>query len=205
MSLGALVMTTTGMLTGCLPFGDDDPGPASSPAAEAPPPEPAGTAPSNGAGNGAGQVTKPGTRLKIGQRAVVPFEYASKTGTIGITVTAIEQGDQAAFARRFGSRAQGLTPYFIRFRIENVGGTDLSNSTAPRLGALAGGDRNTGVSVIGEMPGCERGRADSTFTTAGATFEGCRLQASPADRPVTGVEYDESEGGYSNGPIVWSR
>lgn len=194
-------MAAVGTLTGCLPFGEDDPGAVTAPSAEAAPPEPAGTAPADGGG----RVTAPGTELKIGQRAVVPFEYASKTGTIGITVTAIEQGDRAAFVERFGSRAQGLTPYFIRYRIENVGGTDLSNSSAPTLSALAGDGRNTGVAVVGRLPGCQRGRADSTFTRAGAAFEGCRLQASPADRPVTGVEYDEPEGGYRDGPIVWSR
>ncbi|WP_222722168.1 hypothetical protein [Actinomadura alba] len=157
------------------------------------------------AGGGGGPVTSPGTALRIGQRAVVPFKYGSKTGTIAITVTAIEQGDQAAFSARFGARANGMVPYYIRYSIENVGGTDLSSSSAPLLRAIGPDGRSTGVGVIGDLPACERGRATDQFTSAGAKYEACRLQAARQGGEVAGAEYDESEGGYRDSPIVWKK
>ena len=141
----------------------------------------------------------------MGERAVVPFKYGSRTGTIAITVTGIEQGDQAAFSARFGSRASGMVPYYIRYTVENVGGTDLSSSSAPLLRAVGPDGRGTGVGVIGDLPGCERGRAGDQFTSAGAEYEACRLQAARQGGEIAGAEYEESEGGYRDSPIVWTK
>ncbi|MBC6458072.1 hypothetical protein HKK72_09185 [Actinomadura sp. HBU206391] len=170
-------------------------------------PAPAAPAPTNQGvppATSGGPVTAPGTKLKVGERAVVPFKYGSRTGTIAITVTAIEQGDQAAFAARFGARAGGMVPYYIRYTVENVGGSDLSSSSAPLLRAVGPDGRGTGVGVIGDLPDCERGRATDEFTTAGAKYEACRLQAARQGGQVAGAEYDETEGGYGNSPIVWT-
>jgi hypothetical protein len=202
MASGALAVAAATLLSGCGALGGDD-------QAAAPPPEPPAPSSSAPAQDGApaagnAEATAPGSKLKIGERAVVPYKLGAKTGTIGITVTAIEQGDKAAFAQRFGARAQGMDPYYIRYRVENVGGTDLSHSSAPTLSALGPGGGSTGAIVVGSMPGCERGRADSSFTTAGASYQGCRLQAARTGVQVSGVEYDD-EGGYQDSPITWSR
>ncbi|MEO3826544.1 hypothetical protein [Actinomadura sp. B10D3] len=199
--MGVLMMSAAGLLTGCGALGEDDPVAAATPSSPAP--EEAGQSSQPGQSNG--QATPPGTRLEFGQRAVVPFDYGSKKGTIGITVTTIEKGDQSDFLRRFGSRAKGLTPYYIRYRIENVGGTDLSFTTAPSLTALDQDGRGTGVVLVGDLPGCERGEAGANFKTAGATIEGCRLQAGRGGTEVTSAEYNDSKGGYSDSPIVWQR
>ncbi|URN09743.1 hypothetical protein LUW74_44620 [Actinomadura madurae] len=199
--MGVLMMSAAGLLTGCGALNEEDPVAATTPSSPAPEEaaQPSETEQSNS------QATQPGSRLKFGQRAVVPFDYGSKKGAIGITVTAIERGDQSAFLRRFGSRAKGLTPYYIRYRIENVGGTDLSFSTAPSLTALDRDGRGTGVVLVGELPDCERGEAGAEFTKAGATFQGCRLQAGRGGTQVTSAEYSDTEGGYSDRPIVWER
>jgi hypothetical protein len=210
-SLGVAGVAATGLLSGCGVL-DSDSGSDSTGRVSATPPPAAPDQTSPGAGGGGGaaggaKVTAPGTSLKIGQRAVVPLRRGSTTGTLGITVTAIERGDQAAFAQRFGSQAQGMTPYYIRYTVQNVGGTDLSRTTTPLLKAVGPGGGSTGATVIftSALPGCERGRPDASFASAGATYQHCRLQVARQGVEVTGAEYEESEGGYSGSPIVWTR
>ncbi|MFF5988552.1 hypothetical protein [Prauserella flavalba] len=149
------------------------------------------------------EVTPPGTELSVGETATVPFTYGTeKSGTIAITVTAIEQGDPADLAA-FGERANGLVPYFIRIKVENVGGTDLSYSSVS-LRALGEDGRGTGVVITGDVEGkCESTSADDTFSAAGATFESCTLQAAQEGVAVTGAEFGDSEE-YSDNPIVWT-
>ncbi|WP_260190553.1 hypothetical protein [Actinophytocola gossypii] len=149
-----------------------------------------------------GDVTAPGTELAVGDRAVLPFEYTSeKSGTIAVTVTAIEKGTEADMAP-FGEKAKGMTPYFIRMTVENVSGADLSYATLSLGGVLEGGG-GTGVVLIGGLPGkCESEAAPAEFAAEGATFETCSLTASPS-APVTAAEFDEGDE-YSDNPVVWA-
>lgn len=149
-----------------------------------------------------GDVTAPGTELKIGDRAVLPFEYTSdKTGTIAVTVTAIEAGTEADMAA-FGEKAKGMTPYFIKMTVENVGGTDLSYASLKLDGVLEGGT-GTGVVLIGGIPGkCDNESAPAEFTTAGASYETCSLSATEGT-PVTAAEFSEGDE-YTEGPVVWT-
>jgi hypothetical protein len=207
LSTGVLSVAAAGFLTGCLPMpgGDDDS--EAAPGASAPPPAPTASAPASqppAAGNA--QVTPPGTKLKVGQQAVVPYKYGTtKTGTIGITVTSIAPADAAAFRQSFGAKAEGLSPYAIRYTVTNIGGTDLSYAGGPRLSAVGSDGRLTGVVLIGSLPDCKSGTADRNFTAPGTTFEGCRLQAARTGNTVTGAQFSEQNGGYDDAPIVWTR
>ncbi|GAB3005022.1 hypothetical protein GCM10027184_72890 [Saccharothrix stipae] len=151
-----------------------------------------------------GDVTPPDTELKVGDRAVVPFEYGTdQKGTIAIVVTAIEQGSNADLAA-FGDKAKGITPYYIRVSVENVGGTDLSYSSV-RLRAVGADGRSTGVIITGETPQCQSETAKKDFTTAGAKYETCVLQgAREGDGTVAGAEYNEGDD-YLKSPITWKR
>ncbi|MFF0507581.1 hypothetical protein ACFYUH_28865 [Streptomyces fimicarius] len=169
--------------------------------------EPSSESPTDDSGNGgeapAGDVTAPGTKLKTGDRAVLPFRYTSdKKGTIAITVTAIEKGAESDMAA-FGDKAKGMAPYFIKMKVENVGGTDLSYASLKLDGVLNGG-AGTGVILMGDIPGkCDRETAPRDFTTKGATYETCSLAATKTT-PVTGAEYDEGDT-YSDNPVVWTN
>ncbi|WP_137229162.1 hypothetical protein [Streptomyces sp. BPSDS2] len=169
--------------------------------------EPSSESPTDDSGNSgeapAGDVTAPGTKLKTGDRAVLPFRYTSdKQGTIAVTVTAIEKGAESDMAA-FGDKAKGMTPYFIKMKVENVGGTDLSYASLKLDGVLDGG-AGTGVILMGDIPGkCDRETAPRDFTTKGATYETCSLAATKT-APVTGAEYDEGDT-YSDNPVVWTN
>ncbi|GHE77088.1 hypothetical protein GCM10017786_02980 [Amycolatopsis deserti] len=192
------------LLTAC--GSDDDstagapaPNPASATTAPSSVPPPESSAPATAAAGGA--TTAPGTELKLGERAVVPFEYGnSKSGTIAITVTAIERGDNADLAA-FGDRAKGLTPFYVRATIENVGGTDLSYSSVSLRGLGADG-RSTGVIISGDTDKCESESAGKDFTTAGAKYQTCVLTAAREGGSVTAAEFDKGDA-YSGSPLVW--
>ncbi len=149
-----------------------------------------------------GDVTAPGTKLKVGDRAVVPFKYGTdKNGTIAITVTAIEKGDNADLAA-FGEKAKGITPYYIRVSVENVGGTDLAYSSVS-LRAIGSDGKGTGVIISGKTAQCESETAKKDFTTAGAKYETCVLQGAREGAAVAGATYDKGDG-YDKSPITWS-
>jgi hypothetical protein len=196
--------------------GDDgEPAAKNSPAASDPAPapsEPSSESPTADSGDGSGDdgaapaegdVTAPGTKLKVGDRAVLPFRYTSdKKGTIAVTVTAIEKGAEADMAA-FGDKAKGMTPYYIKMKVENVGGTDLSYASLKLDGMLEGG-AGTGVILIGGLPDkCDRQSAPREFTTKGASFETCSLSATKT-APITGAQFDEGDA-YSDSPVVWTN
>ncbi|MFI6962125.1 hypothetical protein [Streptomyces sp. NPDC050255] len=141
--------------------------------------------------------------LGLGDRAVLPFAYTStKKGTVAVTVTAIEKGAEADMAA-FGAKAKGMTPYFIKMKVENVGGTDLAYASL-KLDAVLEGGSGTGIVLIGDIPGtCDSEAAPREFTTKGASYETCVLSASK-DKPVTGAEFDEGDA-YQDSPVVWAK
>ncbi|MEU4766561.1 hypothetical protein AB0H12_25235 [Actinosynnema sp. NPDC023794] len=151
----------------------------------------------------AGDVTAPGTKLKVGERAVIPFKYGTdKNGTIAVTVTAIEQGANADLAA-FGEKAKGITPFYIRVTVENVGGTDLSYSSLS-LRALGADGKGTGVIISGDTKQCESETAKKDFTTAGAKYETCVLQGAREGAAVASASYANGDG-YDKSPITWSK
>ncbi|MFB8206418.1 MULTISPECIES: hypothetical protein [unclassified Streptomyces] len=205
----AVALTTLSLgLTAC--NDDEDPAAmpespsASAPASPTPSSESPSADPSDDAGSKpSGDVAAPGTKFKVGDRAVVPFKYGtSKEGTVAITVTAIEKGTEADMAP-FGDKAKGMTPYYIRMKVENVGGTDLSYSSLRLRGNLAGG-APTGVILIGDLPGkCDSETAPRDFTTKGASYETCSLSATKTD-PIAVASFEEGDA-YRDSPVIWSN
>ncbi|MDQ8707906.1 hypothetical protein RCO28_36380 [Streptomyces sp. LHD-70] len=205
-ALTAALVTTLGMgLTACGGDSEDGAAQKESPATTAPDPGKESPSADGGESEGgdaqpAGDVTAPGTELKVGDKAVLPFEYAKKKGTLAITVTAIDKGAEADMSQ-FGARAKGLTPYFIKMKVENVGDTDLSRAYVQLRGLLASG-QSTGVSLVGDIPGkCDKESAPAEFGK-GVSFETCSLAASRSG-DVTGAEFDEGDA-YSDKPVVWT-
>lgn len=151
-----------------------------------------------------GDVTKPGTELKIGDTATVPFEYSGKEGTIAVTVNKIEKGTSADL-KDFGEKAKGMTPYFVRYTVENVGGTDLSRMSLKLHGVSAEGER-TGAVTIGDIDKCESENAPGDFMQKGAKFETCALAVSgssamkvEAAQFAEGDAYETPDGK----PVIW--
>ncbi|MFD8692719.1 hypothetical protein [Streptomyces sp. NPDC059651] len=210
----AVALTTVGLgLTACND-GEDSASVQDSPSASAPAsPDPASSDPGSespsadpgddAAAPAGGDVAAPGTKFKVGDRAVLPFKYGTeKKGTVAVTVTAIEKGAEADMAA-FGAKAKGMTPYYIRMKVENVGGTDLAYSSLRLRGQLEGGGP-TGVILIGDLPGkCDSESAPRDFTTKGASYETCSLSATKTT-PIAAASFEEGDA-YSDSPVLWTN
>ncbi|MFD9699942.1 hypothetical protein [Lentzea sp. NPDC059081] len=144
-------------------------------------------------------VTAPGTKLKVGARAVIPYTLSDKSGTMAVTLTAIEQGAKEDLAK-FGDKAKNITPFYLRVRVENLSGTDLSYTSVSLRGVGADG-KGTGVIISGDTEKCDSISAPRAFTTAGAFYETCVLSGAPDGLKVAGAEYNRAE--YTKSPIVW--
>ncbi|MCJ1681056.1 hypothetical protein MTF65_27640 [Streptomyces sp. APSN-46.1] len=208
-TLGAVGLAVAGTLslTGCKD-GNEEIAPAQSSAPSAQPSQP--TQPSQSAqpsspaspgggtggageapGGAAAGMAKPGTTFKIGEAATVPFTYGKTSGTIALTVTAVEQGQPADLEPlKLGDKVKGMIPYYIRYSVKNVGTTDLAYSSVGHIkGLLPDGSEAQGVSVIGKFEKCKDDSLPKGFTN-GQTQTSCAIALAPsAETKVVGAEY----------------
>lgn len=153
------------------------------------------------------EFTKPGTELKMGDKAVVPYEKTGVKGALGITVTAIEKGTTADLAGLDDVKDQ--VPFFIRYTVTNESGSAFPNVSAiPVFGVVDGG--RAGFVSGGGIDKCELGHAGDDFEgKQGASYDACRIALGTASIAVIGADYDEDDSDidpasdYSDSPIVW--
>ncbi|SEQ90197.1 hypothetical protein SAMN05216188_106144 [Lentzea xinjiangensis] len=147
-----------------------------------------------------GDVTAPGSKLKVGARAVLPYSSNDKNGTIAVTLTAIEQGAKEDLVK-FGDKAKNITPFYLRVQVENLSGTDLRYASISLRG-LGSDGKGTGVIITGDTPTCKSTSAPKEFTTAGAKYETCVLTGAPDGSKVVAGEYNRGDG-YVKSPVIW--
>ncbi|MDQ0379720.1 hypothetical protein [Amycolatopsis thermophila] len=177
--------------TACGESGSDSAAPATTSASSsAPPPV-------------AEPVTPPGTSLALGQRAVVDYDDGLNKGQLAITVTSIDQADQAEFRAKFGSDAEGLTPYCTHYTVENLSGADFGTKNGPQLDALLGNGETTGTFITGGIPSCSPRMSPGDFDHPGAKYETFDLDAAAAGDTVVAVKYDGND--YSANPLIWRK
>lgn len=146
-----------------------------------------------------GDLTDPGTTLSVGDTATVLF----RDGTVALTVLSVEEGDTASFRSQFED-SDDLVPYYIQVRVENVSDEDLSYVGVQNLRAVTSDGRSTGVTLFGKMDEC----GSPSFPAEGgrgAVLEGCVLEAAPVGMEIGSVEYNATDGGYRDDPVVWQR
>lgn len=144
-------------------------------------------------------ITEPGTELKVGEPAVVQWQ----DGYVSITMTAVEPGDTEAFRQAYGADAEGLQPYYLRFTLENVGGTDLTIKNPPKVDAILADGSTTGTFLTGSIDECKTMLTPDSFNTVGAKFDTCELDAAGAEDQIVGAQY--SGGDYDEKPILWKN
>ncbi|MCG3749975.1 hypothetical protein [Amycolatopsis sp. Poz14] len=159
------------------------------------------------------EYTKQGTKLKIGEKAVVPFKSpVAGPGAIGVTVTGIDKGDAADLTPlKLGDQAAGMTPYYVRLKVTNESGTDFySTSVGLMYGLLEDGSKAAFVTIIGTFEKCDNARGGQDFSTVGATYDSCVLALAPEGSTVTGAKYSDTnyvglapDTDYGKAAIVW--
>ncbi|MFD2468457.1 hypothetical protein [Amycolatopsis silviterrae] len=200
-------------LTGCSSSDDKAPTPPiETPAASSASAPSSSAAPAEGGSASSAEYTKQGTKLKIGEKAVVPFKSKSNTGALGVTVTGIDKGVEADLAPlKLGDRAKGMTPYYIQVKVTNETGSDFAYASLGLMnGLLADGTKGPHVTVIGKFEKCDSENADKTFTTKGASFTSCVLALAPSGAEVKGASYSASthrdlapETDYGKEAVTW--
>ncbi|MEV7600427.1 hypothetical protein AB0O91_23935 [Kitasatospora sp. NPDC089797] len=137
-----------------------------------------------------GPTAAPGTTLKIGAAATVPFSSGSTKGTVSLAVTSIDKGDPADLAPlKLGDKAAGMVPYYVRFKVTNAGGTDLSFASLTQVkGTLPDGSEASEVMLIGTFDKCPHPSFPKGFTN-GQSVTSCVLALAPQATKVTGAEY----------------
>lgn len=146
-------------------------------------------------------TTPAGTDLAVGERAVVDYDNGLDQGLLAITVTAIEQADRSEFRAEFGDDAEGMTPYCIRYTVENLSGADFSTKNPPQLSAQLDDGGPTGTFIMGSIPSCTEKRSPSDFNYPGARYETAKLQAAAEGDTVVAATYDGNDD--DGNPLVW--
>ncbi|MFF2141734.1 hypothetical protein [Kitasatospora sp. NPDC058190] len=138
----------------------------------------------------AGATAAPGTTVKIGDAATIPFSSGSTKGTVSLTVTSIDKGDPADLTPlKLGDKAAGMVPYYVRFKVTNVGSTDLSFSSLTQMkGTLPDGSEASEVMLIGTFDKCPHPSFPKGFTN-GQSITSCVLALAPQATKVAGAEY----------------
>ncbi len=147
------------------------------------------------------RTTKPGTKLKFGQQAVVPFYSYYDKGLVGITVTvdsapALDEDiDYLPLKDEDKAKLRGKTFFFVRTKMVNLDGVNFADILPPTLtattrsggwpGALLGGARV-------DVTGCDSvSAAPKDFSAAGAVFEQCQLYFGVSSDPIASLAYTE--------------
>ncbi|SFB40521.1 hypothetical protein SAMN05216266_11084 [Amycolatopsis marina] len=162
-----------------------------------------GSADGNPAGERSDGSTPPGTELKLGEKAVIPYEAEQGDGMVAITVTAIERGDQAAFDKKFGDDdSAGIVPYYVRYTARNVGDVQLGHRDKIRLKGRTADGKVSNIVLIGDLDECVERSFPRTGGNTGTSIESCVLVGSRSGE-ITAVTYNRGSAGYSSDPINW--
>ena len=205
------VVAVTG---GCGGSAKSSSSPASSPATAAtaanttPSDAPESRTATSGAPAGRG-ITKPGAQLAVGQTATVPFKDPGDTSSspdpfrLAVTVLSISKGSLSDFnGIQLDANQKASTPYYVHFKVTNVGRGDLGSSTDAVLQGIDDtGQEQQSVTFIGSFPPCDDVSPPKPFGP-GNTWTTCQVFMVPGG--ITAVEYagggDEK---YLESPVRW--
>jgi hypothetical protein len=187
------------------------------------------SAPAAGAAGTAKDLTAPGTKLGLGEKAVThsntgkdpaDAKYVEATYTTSVTkITAGAEADLAAL--KDAAKFAGQTPYYV-FTEHTL--DSLSKPSAgisePRLSAqLKDGTDAQKLIIIGSLDQCPTKRFETTGSgdnlsyKVGSTMTSCQVFLAPAGDEIVSADYADSgfsyasssDNPYRKNPIVWSK
>ncbi len=148
------------------------------------------------------QTVKPGTKLKFGEQAIVPFYSAYAKGLIGLTVSV--ESVKAPDADIDGlplkdedkAKLRGKNFFFVRTSMVDIDGANFEGVYAPTLTAStrSGGWPGTllGLGADISVTGCDKSSsAPSDFSAKGAKFDSCSLYFGTASDPIASLAYTQ--------------
>jgi hypothetical protein len=144
-------------------------------------------------------MTRPGTRLRFGEKAIVPIRYYNSfvgthsEGVISIVVQRIQHTAGSKVEGNFDAKSLALlknhTAYYAKITITNESGNDLSSIVVSEFnGYRRGGREPDGQLIGGELEACPEEYAES-FDHKGASYATCEIAISSRSRPVREIHY----------------
>jgi hypothetical protein len=166
---------------------------------------------SSAAASAGGATAAPGTSLKAGQPATVPFATTLKSGKDGPTyklkvqVQAVTKGSLADFnGIKLDATEKASTPYYVKATITNVGPGKINTSdNDPGIqieGVDKTGQTQQSVTFFGDFPKCDEKSAPNPMGV-GSSFQTCLTFLVPGG--ITKVAYTGTES-YIDKPVTWS-
>lgn len=182
-----------------------------------------------GASGTAKDLTAPGTKLGLGEKAVThtntgkdkaDAKYTEATYTTSVTkITAGAEADLAAL--KDAAKFAGQTPYYVftEHTLESLSKPSAGISE-PRLNAqLKDGTDAQKLIIIGSLDQCPTkrfettGSSDSLSYKVGSTMTSCQVFLAPAGDEIVSADYADSgfsyasssDNPYRKNPIVWSK
>jgi hypothetical protein len=155
----------------------------------------------------AGGITTAGAKLAIGQTATVPYKSPDSVSNgpppyrVQVTVMSITKASLSDFKGiQLDATEKAGTPYYLRFKMTNIGSGDLGNPG----GAISGVD-NTGqdassVTFLGSFPPCDYKVPPKPFTH-NKTWSTCSVYLVPGG--ITSVHYNGFVTSYIESPVTW--
>jgi hypothetical protein len=130
-------------------------------------------------------MTRPKTRLRFGQQAIVPvrdynaLRKSYTEGVLGIVVRPIRHTRGSRLRGNFDAASRATlrrsTAYYAQIVITNESGNAMSLAV-PRFEARRGGGGLGDVSLLGgELPGCQESSSPDSFDHKGAEWVTCGL------------------------------
>jgi hypothetical protein len=170
------------------------------------------------AGGGDGELTPPGTKLKVGDTARVGWQPPSafgggeKTFDLEVTIVALEERSQDDLEGiNLDAEQKQATPYFLKVKIENVGDEAPPETDDPDVTLDAIDDRGQeqgSITFIGDFPPCEDEQPPKPFAK-GKSYESCLTYLVPPGGSLNEVRWKSGppeENGvseYFEKPVVW--
>ncbi|TDO35608.1 hypothetical protein EV643_12219 [Kribbella sp. VKM Ac-2527] len=170
-------------------------------------------------------MTKPKTRLRFGQRAIVPIEFTGDAVRFRGVVSIVAQAPRKAPASVVAALpedsrpARGQVVYYVPIVITNESTNNLVGYSAPMLVAKLRSGRSTAYLIgVGGVAECDPHGGQLQLPALGSADRTCVIAATSPKDPLGEIQYVDPPYGYDNeftgdepdynnsynlGPITW--
>jgi hypothetical protein len=170
--------------------------------AEKPTTKPTVTLPTGNVNVPAGlELTKPGSELKFGEKALVAYEpNADRSTVLEMTVTGATQGAIADLGSYvLDDRTKASTPYYVDVAVKNVGDGDVGQTPIPLWAVDNANTLIQASSFTNSFSRCPSTPLPTTFAP-NATVTTCLVYLVPDHGTLTGLSYRPLQ---AVAPVVW--
>jgi hypothetical protein len=153
---------------------------------------PGAAAPESTTGKVKGKLTPAGSKLKLGDTAVVTYEDASThaKSVVAITPSPIQRGSISDFKNvQLTAEQKTATPYYVKVKAKNVGKGDLSGGSPATYidGIDDRGQRQRSVIFFGEFSRCPSKTPKKL--PPGASYTTCLTYLVPGGGSIVGMRW----------------